>query len=96
MELAVVGVLHSIALFVEHSFDKQKAMFRANIAIVVTTALRELGASIPVCEQVMIVVALLCRHSDDNKLSISYENAKAFGLSGYLMSPIFVDVVIPS
>lgn len=82
MEQAVSGVLNSMAQFIENSSDKQRAMFRADAASTVASVIRELGASSAVCEKALIVAALLCRHNDDNKASVSYENAKALGLAG--------------
>lgn len=80
MEVAVSGELKRIALFVENSFEKQKAMGRANCVPVVIDTIKELGGSASVCEQSLTVIALLCRHSDENKASVNYENAKALGL----------------
>jgi hypothetical protein len=80
MDLAVSGELKRIAVFVENSFEKQKAMGRANCAPVITSTIKELGGSSSVCEQAMVVIALLCRHSDENKASVNYENAKVLGL----------------
>jgi len=82
MDLAVVGVLTAIIQFVENNTEKQKAMAKVSAAISVTAALRDLGASSPVCEKALIAIAYLCRCSEDNKGSISYENAKAFRLAG--------------
>lgn len=107
MEIAVSGELQRIALFVENSSDKQKAMNRANSAATIVSALSELGGSAKVCEKALLVIALLCRHSDENKASVSYENAKALGNAGacecvaaalvkYAEEPKIVEVALDS
>ncbi len=35
-----------------------------------------IGSVFAVCEKALWAIAVLCRHSDDNKSSVSYENAK--------------------
>ena len=92
MDLAVVGVLNSIALLIEGSSDKQKAFYRVNSAPVIVSAIAEMGAASAICEKALVVISLLCRHSDENKASVSYDNAKALGLAG--ICPIVVAAIL--
>ena len=57
-------------------------MFKSEVAPVVVSALTDFGSNSTVCEKALWVIAVLCRHSDDDKLSVSYENAKALGNAG--------------
>ena len=81
MEVAVVGVLASIASVLENSGERQRAFYRANVAPILVQTLIDMMQYVSVCERAMQVMALLCRHSDDVKTSSSLENAKVGTLS---------------
>lgn len=87
MEVAVVGVLSSIASVLENSGERQRALYRANIAPILVQTLIDMMQYVTVCERAMQVMALLCRHSDDVKTSSSLENAKVLFL--------FLDLFFP-
>ena len=76
MEVAVVGVLASIASILENSGERQRAFYRANVAPILVQTLIDMMQYVSVCERALQVIALLCRHSDDVKTSSSLENSK--------------------
>ena len=83
MEVAVVGVLTSIAGILENSGERQRAFYRANVAPILVQTLIDMMQYVSVCERALQVMALLCRHSDDVKTSSSLENAKVGSLYIY-------------
>ena len=82
MEAAVAGVLSTIASTLENSGERQRAFYKANIAPILVKTLEDMGTSVTVCERALLVMALLCRHSEEVKTSMSMENAKALGVAG--------------
>lgn len=98
MSAAVIGVLHGIIAELDSanyqqpdastskaivdSGDRQRALYKANICATIDSVLRQLGGQPDVCEKAFTAIAYLCRYSDDNKLSVCLENAKAFAMLG--------------
>lgn len=82
MDAAISGVLTSIAISLPGRTDRQRAYAKLRLPALIVDCMRHMSHSIKVLEKAMTVIALLCRHSEENKMSVSLENAKALGLAG--------------
>ena len=82
MSQAIVGVLHGLASSIYGSAEKQRAYFVVDAAANIIPVFSESVDNAAICEKCLIVIALLCRHTDDSKTSICLENVKAFGTGG--------------
>jgi hypothetical protein len=82
MEMAIVGVLHSIAQSIAGSSERQRAYFIGDAATTIVAILSDMADKPIICEKTLVVISLMCRHSDDLKTSVCLENVKALGCGG--------------
>jgi hypothetical protein len=82
MEMAIIGVLQTMAQSIAGSADKQKAFHAADAHTTIIAILNEMSDKPVICEKSLIVTSLLCRHNDELKSSVCLDNVKSFGSSG--------------